>query len=135
MNPNEISNAVIWLVFFFCFECEQYVVTTTPRFPYPASCLARLKAGKSNAAVTTPIGAATTGKNSNAAADSAEWLPRRRGKGAIALANFWPPFCRNGRVLFDTWVYEYGRTCGGRVDRRQISRAGLSCAEAFVGHD
>jgi hypothetical protein len=42
---------------------------------------------------------------------------------------------KNDRVLFDTFLYEYGRSCGGRVDRRQISRSGLSCTEAFPGHD
>ena len=42
---------------------------------------------------------------------------------------------RSDRVLFDTWPYDYGRSCGGRVDRRQISRAGVSCAETFPSHD
>jgi hypothetical protein len=41
---------------------------------------------------------------------------------------------KSDRVLFDTFLYEYGRSCGGRVDRRQISRAGLDCTEAFPGH-
>jgi hypothetical protein len=39
------------------------------------------------------------------------------------------------RVLTDTFLYEYGRTCGGRVDRRQIVRANLTCTEAFPGHE
>jgi hypothetical protein len=39
------------------------------------------------------------------------------------------------RVLTDTFLYEYGRTCGGRVDRREIVQAGLSCADAFPGHE
>jgi hypothetical protein len=38
------------------------------------------------------------------------------------------------RVLIDTWLYKYGRTCGGRVDLREIVREGLTCAEAFPGH-
>ena len=42
---------------------------------------------------------------------------------------------KSDRVLFDTFLYEYGRSCGGRVDRRQISRSGLSSSEAFPGHD
>ncbi len=42
---------------------------------------------------------------------------------------------KSDRVLFDTFLYEYGRSCGGRVDRRQISRAGLDCTEAFPGHE
>ena len=41
---------------------------------------------------------------------------------------------KSNRVLFDTFLYDYGRSCGGRVDRRQISRSGLDCAEAFPGH-
>jgi hypothetical protein len=39
------------------------------------------------------------------------------------------------RVLLDSFLSDYGRTCGGRVDRREISRANLTCAEAFPGHD
>jgi hypothetical protein len=39
------------------------------------------------------------------------------------------------RVLMDTFLYEYGRTCGGRVDLRQIVQAGLTCAEAFPGYE
>jgi len=42
---------------------------------------------------------------------------------------------RSDRVLFDTFLFNYGRTCGGRVDLRQIRRAGLSCTEAFPGHE
>ncbi len=38
------------------------------------------------------------------------------------------------RVLFDTWLFDYGRTCGGRVDLRTIRRADLTCVEAFPGH-
>lgn len=39
------------------------------------------------------------------------------------------------RVLFDTWLYDYGRTCGGRADLRAIRRADLTCTEAFPGHE
>jgi len=42
---------------------------------------------------------------------------------------------KSDRVLFDTFLFNYGRTCGGRVDLRQIRRAGLSCTEAFPGHE
>jgi hypothetical protein len=42
---------------------------------------------------------------------------------------------KNNRVLTDTFLYNFGRSCGARVDRRQISRSGLDCAEAFPGHD
>lgn len=41
----------------------------------------------------------------------------------------------NDRVLFDSWLGQYGRTCGGRVDRRAISRANLTCTEAFPGNE
>ena len=41
---------------------------------------------------------------------------------------------KSNRVLTDTFLYNYGRSCGGRVDRRQISRSGLDCTEAFPGH-
>jgi hypothetical protein len=39
------------------------------------------------------------------------------------------------RVLSDTWLYDYGRTCGGRVDLRAIRRANLTCTEAFPDHE
>jgi hypothetical protein len=39
------------------------------------------------------------------------------------------------RVLFDTFLNDYGRTCGGRVDLREIRRANLTCAEAFPGYE
>jgi hypothetical protein len=42
---------------------------------------------------------------------------------------------KSNRVITDTFLYEYGRSCGGRVDRRQISRSGLDCTEAFPGHE
>jgi len=38
------------------------------------------------------------------------------------------------RILMDTWLSRYGRTCGGRVDLRAIMRANLSCTEVFPGH-
>ena len=38
------------------------------------------------------------------------------------------------RVLMDTFLYNFGRTCGGRADLRTIRREGLTCAEAFPGH-
>ena len=42
---------------------------------------------------------------------------------------------KSNRVLTDTFLYDYGRSCGGRVDRRQISRSGLDSTEAFPGHE
>ena len=39
------------------------------------------------------------------------------------------------RVLLDTWLFKYGRTCGGRIDRRAINRANLTCTQAFPGHE
>ena len=39
------------------------------------------------------------------------------------------------RVLFDTFLSEYGRSCGGRVDVREIRRANISCVEAFPDHE
>ena len=39
------------------------------------------------------------------------------------------------RVLLDSWLGQYGRTCGGRADLRAIRRANLTCAEAFPGND
>lgn len=41
----------------------------------------------------------------------------------------------NDRVLLDSFLYEYGRTCGGRVDIREIRRANVTCNEAFPGHE
>ena len=38
------------------------------------------------------------------------------------------------RVLMDTFLYNFGRTCGGCIDLRTIRREGLTCAEAFPGH-
>jgi hypothetical protein len=40
----------------------------------------------------------------------------------------------NDRVLLESWLGQYGRTCGGRADLRAIRRANLSCTEAFPGH-
>ena len=42
---------------------------------------------------------------------------------------------KSDRVLFDTPLFNYGRTCGGRVDLREIRRADLTCTEAFPGHE
>jgi hypothetical protein len=39
------------------------------------------------------------------------------------------------RVLLDSFLGEYGRTCGGRADLREIRRLNLTCAEAFPGHE
>lgn len=39
------------------------------------------------------------------------------------------------RVLFNSFLSEYGRTCGGRADLSEMRRANLSCVEAFPGHD
>jgi hypothetical protein len=41
----------------------------------------------------------------------------------------------NDRVLLDSWLGQYGRTCGGRADLRAIRRANLSCTEAFPVHE
>jgi len=41
----------------------------------------------------------------------------------------------NGRVLLDTFLFQYGRSCGGRVDPREISRANITCTEAFPGYE
>jgi hypothetical protein len=38
-------------------------------------------------------------------------------------------------VLLDSLLGQYGRTCGGRADRREISLASLTCREAFPGHE
>jgi hypothetical protein len=39
------------------------------------------------------------------------------------------------RVLLDSWLGQYGRTCGGRAELRAIRRANLRCTEAFPGHE
>jgi hypothetical protein len=39
------------------------------------------------------------------------------------------------RILMDSWLGQYGRTCGGRADLRAIRRANLTCAEAFPGNE
>src|SRR5947209_5164782 len=47
------------------------------------------------------------------------------------------------RVLSDTYLYNYGRTCGGRVTLDALRQAGafrlqgpsLHCAEIFSGHE
>jgi hypothetical protein len=39
------------------------------------------------------------------------------------------------RILMDSFLGQYGRTCGGRVSLRVIRRENLSCTEAFPGHE
>jgi hypothetical protein len=39
------------------------------------------------------------------------------------------------RVLMDSFLGQYGRTCGGRVDLREIRRANVTCAEAFPDNE
>ncbi|QIG51540.1 hypothetical protein G5V57_29810 [Nordella sp. HKS 07] len=39
------------------------------------------------------------------------------------------------RVLFDSFLSKYGRTCGGRADARQLTFANMTCTEAFPGHE
>lgn len=39
------------------------------------------------------------------------------------------------RVLLDSFLDHYGRTCGGRVDIDEIRRANLTCVEAFPGYE
>jgi hypothetical protein len=41
----------------------------------------------------------------------------------------------NERVLLDSFLGQYGRTCGGRVELSEIRRANLSCTDAFPGHE
>jgi len=41
----------------------------------------------------------------------------------------------NQRVLLDSPLGQYGRTCGGRANLRAIRRASLSCTEAFPGNE
>ena len=41
----------------------------------------------------------------------------------------------NERVLMDTFLGQYGRTCGGRVDLREIRRANVTCTEAFPDNE
>lgn len=49
----------------------------------------------------------------------------------------------NERVLMDTFLWRYGRTCGGRVDLAALRNAGafrlqgpdLHCADIFPGHE
>ena len=38
------------------------------------------------------------------------------------------------RVLMDTFLYNFARTCGGRADLRTIRREGVTCVQAFPGH-
>jgi hypothetical protein len=39
------------------------------------------------------------------------------------------------RVVMDSFLGQYGRSCGGRADLRAIRRANLNCTEAFPGHE
>jgi hypothetical protein len=39
------------------------------------------------------------------------------------------------RVLFDTFLFNYGRTCGGRADLRAIRGSDLRCTEFFPGYE
>ena len=39
------------------------------------------------------------------------------------------------RLLLDSPLSQYGRTCGGRVDHRAISLENVTCTEAFPGHE
>ena len=46
----------------------------------------------------------------------------------------------NNRVLFDTFLHNYGRSCGGRVDlialrRAESGRPLIRCTEIFPGHE
>jgi hypothetical protein len=46
----------------------------------------------------------------------------------------------NNRVLFDTFLHNYGRSCGGRVDLIELRRAEsgrplIRCTEIFPGHE
>jgi hypothetical protein len=41
----------------------------------------------------------------------------------------------NERVLMDTFLYNYGRTCGGRVDLRAIRREEANCVDVFPGYE
>mgnify|MGYP001591537491 FL=1 len=41
----------------------------------------------------------------------------------------------DNRVLLDSWLHVYGRSCGGRVDYRAIRRAGASCIDVFPGYE
>jgi hypothetical protein len=53
-------------------------------------------------------------------------------KGAMAACDsIW----LNERVLMETLLYRYGRTCGGRVDYRAIRREGASCIDVFPGYE
>jgi hypothetical protein len=46
----------------------------------------------------------------------------------------------NNRVPFDTFLHNYGRSCGGRVDlpalrRAESGRSLIRCTEIFPGHE
>lgn len=41
----------------------------------------------------------------------------------------------NERVLLDTFLDQYGRSCGGRLDLQQVRRLNARCTEIFPGHE
>ena len=41
----------------------------------------------------------------------------------------------NNRVLLDSWLGQYGRTCGGRVNLRAMRRSDHNCRTAFPGNE
>lgn len=41
----------------------------------------------------------------------------------------------NERILMESILYRYGRTCGGRVDYSAIRRLGASCIDVFPEHE
>jgi hypothetical protein len=46
----------------------------------------------------------------------------------------------NNRILFNTFLHNYGRSCGGRVDlvalrRAESGRPLIRCTEIFPGHE
>ena len=41
----------------------------------------------------------------------------------------------NERILMDSLLAQYGRTCGGRVNLRAMRRSDHTCSTAFPGND
>ena len=41
----------------------------------------------------------------------------------------------NSRILMDSFLGQYGGTCGGRANLRAMRRSSLNCTEAFPGHE
>jgi hypothetical protein len=72
----------------------------------------------------------TLAEPSDLAADFNEALIACYNGSMSACDSIW----KSERVLIDTLLLTYGRTCGGRVDLREIRRADLTCAEFFPGH-